>query len=170
MEKEYKRIAPKDIKQDPFTLISKTWFLLTAATETGYNTMTCSWGALGHLWHKDICIVYVRPTRFTYEFMQKADYFTLSFLPEKHRKILQYCGSHSGRNTDKIKDTGLNPIETEKSIAFKEADLIIEAQKMAHQIISPKSFDIPEEIEPLYPEKDYHMMYTGKITNIWQKK
>lgn len=170
MDKDYIKISPSQIKQDPFSLISKTWFLLTAAMDNNYNTMTCSWGALGHLWHKDICIVYVRPTRFTFEYMEKAQYFSLSFLPERHKKILQYCGSHSGRNTDKIKDTGLTPINTENTIAFKEADLIIEAQKMSHQFIEPAGFDIPEEIEPLYTENDYHMMYIGKITAVWQKK
>lgn len=58
-------------------------FLLTAGCGTEreqWNTMTAGWGSIGFLWNKLTATVYVRPTRYTSEFIDKEDYITLSFL------------------------------------------------------------------------------------------
>jgi flavin reductase (DIM6/NTAB) family NADH-FMN oxidoreductase RutF len=97
-----------------FNLIDKDWMLITAGVTGNFNTMTASWGATGILWNKPIAICFIRPHRYTFQFAEKYDFFTLSFFGSAHREILNYCGSKSGRDTDKIAHTGLVPIETRK--------------------------------------------------------
>ena len=102
-----KEISVEELKINPSTLIGKEWALLTAGNKDGYNTMTVSWGQMGDLWNKPTTVVYIRPQRYTKEFVDKSDYYTLSFLPDGHREALSYLGSHSGRDEDKLAKTDL---------------------------------------------------------------
>ena len=108
-----KKLEVKDLKDNFFEAIGKEWMLITAGTKEKFNTMTASWGGIGWLWNKPVAFVFVRPERYTYEFIEKSDYLTLSFLGEENKKIHAVCGSKSGRNTDKVKETGLKPVFTE---------------------------------------------------------
>ncbi|MCD8186883.1 MAG: flavin reductase, partial [Rikenellaceae bacterium] len=74
-----------------------------------FNTMTASWGAMGFLWNKPVAFVFVRPERYTFEFMEEYSAFTLSFMGKDQRHALKVCGSQSGRDSDKIADAGLKP-------------------------------------------------------------
>ena len=96
----------KSLDQNVFTLIGEQWMLITAGTPEHCNTMTASWGGLGVLWGADVATCYIRPQRYTYEFIEKSDYFTLSFLGEAYRKQLALCGAKSGREVDKVKECG----------------------------------------------------------------
>jgi flavin reductase (DIM6/NTAB) family NADH-FMN oxidoreductase RutF len=154
-----------------FNKIGNEWFLITAGDLDNFNTMTASWGTLGILWNKPIAICFVRPTRYTFNFMEDSDIFTMSFLGKENRKILNYCGSVSGRDSNKIKETGLSPISMESNgISFEQANLVFECRKIYFDDIKP-IFILPEDIdEKNYPEKDYHRMYFGEITGIYRKK
>lgn len=101
-----KKLEVKDLKENFFEAIGKEWMLVTAGTKEKFNTMTASWGGIGWLWNKPVAFVFVRPERYTYEFIEKSDYLTLSFLGEANKKIHAVCGSKSGRDTDKVKATG----------------------------------------------------------------
>jgi flavin reductase (DIM6/NTAB) family NADH-FMN oxidoreductase RutF len=153
-----------------FNLIGNEWFLLTAGSKDNFNTMTASWGTLGVLWNKPIATCFIRPTRHTFSFADENDVFTLSFFPEEFRKILNFCGSKSGRETDKIKETGLLPIVSERGgISYEQAKLVIECKKIYFDDLKP-IFMIPEEIdEKNYPNKDYHRMFIGEIVSINKK-
>lgn len=109
-----KKLEVKDLKENFFEAIGKEWMLVTAGTKEKFNTMTASWGGIGWLWNKPVAFVFVRPERYTYEFIEKSDYLTLSFLGEANKKIHAVCGSKSGRDTDKVKATGLKPVFTEQ--------------------------------------------------------
>src|SRR5512137_697572 len=98
------------LTENPFKLIGADWMLITAGTADANNTMTASWGGLGVLWERKVATCYIRPGRYTYGFMEKAPFFTLSFFAEEHRAALRYCGTHSGRNGDKAKEAGLTPV------------------------------------------------------------
>ena len=151
------------IEDNPFKLIGKDWMLLTAGIAGDFNTMTASWGGVGVLWHKPVCQIYVRPQRFTYKFIEKYEYFTLSFFEEKYRDALSICGSKSGRDIDKIRATGLTPLETEnKNVYFGEARLVFECRKIYYQDIRPEFF-LDDSINANYPKKDYHRMYIGEV-------
>jgi flavin reductase (DIM6/NTAB) family NADH-FMN oxidoreductase RutF len=107
--------------------------------------------------------VFLRPQRYTLEFVEKEPTFTLSFFDEKYRSSLSFCGSHSGRATDKAAETDLTPFATEGgSIAFEEARLVLECRKMYFQDLDPENFLVPE-IEGNYPNKDYHRMFVGEV-------
>jgi len=153
-----------------FDKIGNDWFLITAVELTQFNTMTASWGTLGVLWNKPIAICFIRPTRQTYNFMEDSDVFSLSFFENKHRKILNYCGSNSGRDVDKIKNTGLIPVKLENgAIGYEQANLILECKKVYFDDIKPV-FILPDEVdEKNYPNKDYHRMYIGEIISIYKK-
>ena len=96
-----KKLEVKDLKENFFEAIGKEWMLVTAGTKEKFNTMTASWGGIGWLWNKPVAFVFIRPERYTYEFVEKNDYLTLSFLGEENKKIHAVCGSKSGRNIDK---------------------------------------------------------------------
>ena len=165
--KEFKTITPQELTDNPFSLIARDWALLSAGTMEKYNTMTVSWGGFGVLWEKPSVTVYVRPTRYTYDFMENSSEFTLSFFPEQYRKALSFCGSKSGRDFDKAKETGLNAMSFGSSVGFEEARLVILCKKRYFQDFDPKNF-LDEKIEKVYPQKDYHRFYVGEILSIYK--
>ncbi len=163
--KDFQKIEPQDINQNPFKLIDDDWFLLSAGNITTFNTMTASWGGMGILWNKPVIFCFVRPHRYTYKFMESNEYFTMSFFNEKYRDALNLCGKKSGRDTDKMKSTGLKPVESpEGSIFYEQAELMIECRKLYFSDIIPEHF-LLEGIHANYPKKDYHRMYIGEITS-----
>ena len=163
MEENFNEISVENIKDNVFNLIDKDWMLITAGTIDDFNAMTASWGSLGILWHKPVAFCFVRPNRHTYGFMEKNEYFTLSFYPEKHRKILEFCGTKSGRNVDKIKETGLLPVKgVTGAVYFDQARLVLECRKIYYQDLDPQKF-LDSEIHKNYPINDYHRMYIGEV-------
>lgn len=158
------------IQLNPFTIFEKEWGLLTVGTPESYNTMTIAWGQLGYLWKKNVITVVVRPQRYTFEFMEKHPQFTVSFFGDKMRDALKLCGTKSGRDSDKIAETGLTPRMTENGIFFEEASLVFCAQTIYKSRSEYENFTntaIPDEI---YPKKDYHHWYTGEIGAVFQRK
>jgi flavin reductase (DIM6/NTAB) family NADH-FMN oxidoreductase RutF len=153
---------PELLTDNPFKLIGADWMLITAGSPDSYNTMTASWGGLGVLWERKVCYIFIRPTRHTYAFIERSQDFTISFFEEKYRSALQFCGSHSGRDTDKIKGAGLTPVKEGGVVYFEEARLVLECRKLYFQDISPECFLDPK-IDGMYPMKDYHRMYVGEI-------
>lgn len=164
-----KKIHIKELKGNAVSLFDDKWCLITAGNGESYNTMTASWGAMGELWSKDVCFCFIRPQRYTYEFTEKNELFTLSFFGEEYRKALSFCGRNSGRDCDKAKETGLTPIEVDGSVSFEESEIIIVLKKVAYQDIKPEGF-IDESIdEKNYPKKDYHRMYIGEVVSCYVK-
>ncbi len=149
-------------------MIRDDWALLTAGSKDSFNTMTVSWGAAGELWGKDVAIVFVRPQRYTYEFMEKSDTFTLSFFDSEYKNALAFCGSKSGRDVDKAAECGLNPLTLDDSTAFEEANTVIVCKKIAFQDMDPSGFLAPE-IDNNYAKKDYHRVYVGEILGTYKK-
>jgi len=153
----------------PFHLWNQRWFLLAAGVYSpgearGFNIMTVSWGSLGVMWGKPFALVVVRPGRHTRSFMDKSESFTLSVLPERHRRILDFCGSRSGRDEDKVKAAGLTPLASRcvPAPSFEEAELILECRKIYFSDLDPTHFLDPG-IEQHYPAKDYHRIYFGEV-------
>ncbi len=167
----FKEVAIESLEFNPFTKISKEWMLVTAGDEKRSNTMTASWGGVGIMWAKNVVTAYIRPQRYTKEFMDANEYFTISFLPEEQRKALQICGSVSGKNVeDKWKEAGLTPYYVDKTTGVEEAEMIFVCKKLYHQTMNPECFDEKENDTKWYPEKDYHEMYIAEITKVLVKK
>lgn len=127
--------------------------------------MTASWGFAGEMWGEDSIAVVVRPQRYTMEFIDKSDYFTVSFYGER-KDIHKICGSKSGRDVNKTKETGLTPVAGEKYVYFKEARMVLVIKKQFVQKLSPDSFVDKTIIDRWYPDKDFHNMIIGKIEKV----
>ena len=166
--KGYKKIDPQQMEGNVFEKIGSQWMLITAGNEESYNTMTASWGGMGVLWNKNVVFAFVRPGRYTRQFMDREKQFTLSFFCEGYKKALAYCGRVSGRDADKAKECGLTPVEVDGSIAFAEAEMIIKCRTIATDNIHPEGFE-DMGIEDNYPEKDYHIVYIGEIEGVYVK-
>ncbi len=161
-------IHPRALKLNLFSDELLRGALLCAGTIHDANCMTISWASMGVLWNKNIFVVYVRPTRYTYTFMEKANDFTVNFFEEKYNKVLTFCGTRSGKNVDKFRECNLTRIKSHhiQSPGIDESHLIIECQKIYFQDIVPDHFLDPD-IDSLYPRKDYHRIYIGEIQRIY---
>lgn len=165
----FKRISPEKITDNPFKVMENDWFLLTAGDLKNYNTMTCGWGAWGVLWRMPVVFVFVRPTRYTFEFMNRSHYFTVCFFAKRYRRLLEYCGTHSGREVDKARETGLVPLATPRgAVAFEQSRLILECRRIYQDDLDPVKFFEPS-LKSNYPAHDYHRMYVGRVEEAWEK-
>ncbi len=161
-----------DLADNFFESFGKEWMLVTAGTPEKFNTMTASWGGIGWLWNKPVAFVFVRPERYTHEFIERNEYLTLDFLGDENKKIHAVCGSKSGRNVDKIAETGLKPqITPDGNVTFEQARLTLECRKMYTNMIKPANFIDKEPIEKWYDEAHggFHQMYIVEIVNIWAR-
>lgn len=162
-----KKIDILNLNCNPFKMIGRDWLLITSGDVNGYNTMTASWGGLGVLWNKNTATIYIRPQRYTKEFVDKNELFTLSFFDEKYRPALNFCGTKSGRDYDKAKETGLTPVEIDGSATFSQAKLVLVCKKLYADEIKPEKF-IDKSIEANYALKDYHTMYIAEIVAAYE--
>jgi len=162
-------IPPQHLSMLPFHVWNDRWFLLAAGDFVGgaFNVMTVSWGGLGIMWGKPFALVVVRPSRHTRQFMDSSAAFTLSVLPEQYREALDYCGSRSGRDGDKVKASGLTAIASQAVPApsFEEAELVLECRKTYFSDLDPSHFLDPA-IEQNYASLDYHRVYFGEIVRV----
>ena len=148
---------------NPFELISKQWMLVSAGSANSWNTMTASWGGVGVIWGKPSATCYIRHSRYTKEFVDNNEYFTLTFLQDGHRDALNLLGSKSGRDMDKMHDSGLTPIFVDGQPTFAEAELVLVCRKRCCTEIPPEDILQRETLDKWYGDKDYHAMYIGEI-------
>lgn len=164
---------PMQLILENITTWNDDWFLLTSGdfTKKHFNTMTVGWGSFGTMWKKPYAAVVVRPHRYTFEFMEKYDTFTLTQFAPQHKKALALLGAKSGRDGDKITEAGLTPIASHSilSPSFAEAILSIECKKIYFNDLNPDNF-LDKTIFDRYPDKDYHRVYYGEIVDIWKKE
>lgn len=165
----FRQVAPTELSENVIKLISKDWMLVTAGSPDHYNTMTASWGAVGFMWNKPVAFCYVRPQRYTYEFMEQNDTYTLTFFPDGYREALNICGSKSGRDIDKARETGLIPIEVDGNVTFAQAKLVLVCKKLYHDDMKQTAFDDRDIIAHDYPNADYHRIYIGEIVAAYVK-
>lgn len=150
---------------DIFGKFDRQWALVTAGKEDDFNTMTISWGGMGTLWEKPVMTVYVRTSRYTHDFMDREDYFTVSFFPEECRDKLAVLGSKSGRDIDKIHNSGLTAEKCENGVTFKEAEVTFICKKLFCQRLEPSN--MPKDIADTFYGKDaLHDMYIGEVVKI----
>jgi len=174
----YKEINFKELNLNLMTLFGEDWMALTSGNkEQGFNSMCIAWGHMGTLWERDshsnrlpTVTCFVRPGRYTKGIMDKEELFTLSRFPEKYRKNLAYLGTHSGRDGDKIKDSGLTAIHEDGTMYFDEADLVLVCRKLYQAPLIEDGFIDRGLIDFNYPEKDYHEMYIGEIIKVLIKE
>ncbi|MBP5609314.1 MAG: flavin reductase [Lachnospiraceae bacterium] len=150
---------------DIFSVFDKKWALLTAGDSDKFNTMTISWGGLGTIWGRPVATVYVRTSRYTHDFMDTNEFFTVSFYPEECKQILGVLGSKSGRDMDKIKESGLTPVKAGNSVSFEEAEVTMVCRKLFRQQLDVAN--MPEDVaKAMYEGQAPHDMYIGEVVDI----
>lgn len=162
------KIDPKNISKGAIKLIGSDWILIAAGDLEKNNMMTASWGGLGVLWNKPVAYIFVRPSRYTYQFLENRKSFSLNFFDEQYREVLRFCGTHSGRDVNKLEETELTAKEEQGTIYFQEAKLILLCKKIYYQDLLPNNF-LNSDIKKQYPNKNYHRMYVGEIEICYQK-
>ena len=162
-----RRIPPAELTLKPFHILDQRWALLVAGSAKP-NPMTVSWGGFGTLWNKPVATVYVRPTRHTFGLLAAEPAFTLNFLPEPLRGVLDLCGSVSGRDADKWQASGVKPVPS-KCIPVPrvgDAELALECRVVASFDFDPKRFLDPTIVD-LYPRQDFHRAFIGEVLAVW---
>lgn len=159
----------KALGLDPFEKIGSDWMLVTAGSEDSFNTMTASWGFMGVMWNKPCAVTVIRPQRYTKEFIDKEEYFTLSFFDESKRAALALCGRVSGRDTDKVKDASLAPASADGTVAFGDARLVLVCKKLYAKELDPTGFADKALIDANYSAGDFHTAYIGQIVKAYVK-
>ncbi|KHD14013.1 flavin reductase [Clostridium butyricum] len=166
----FNKVDLSELDVNPTVEFGKDWLLVMAGTkETGFNAMTIAWCNLGSLFDRKgqrgipTATIYIRPQRYTKEFIDSNDLFTLVFFPEGYKKQLAYMGAFSGKNVDKVKETGLTPAFGDGFSFFEEASKVLVCRKIYQAPMLEENFIDRTIIEDNYPKKDYHEMYIGEI-------
>lgn len=154
-----------DFNADSFQIFNQDWALVTAGTPSHFNTMTIAWGGLGTLWGKPVATVYVKPVRYTHEFLEENEYFTVSFYPKEYRKALGVLGSLSGRDTDKVAKSGLTPRFLEQGITFTQARATLVCRKIYRQDLDASAMPA-DVVENFYRTEAPHTMYIGEVLDV----
>ena len=167
----FRRVDPTYIKDNLIRMIASDWMLITAGNKEKFNTMTANWGGVGHIWNMPVVFAFVRPERYTYEYTEKSNMFTLTFFDDTYRPALNICGTKSGRDCDKIAEASLSPHFTSLgNPTFKEARLVMECRKLYSEMMSEEAFiDKALYIGHYVKKGGLHKMYIAEIVNVWQK-
>ena len=156
-----------NFETDIVSVFDKKWALLTAGDKDSFNTMTVSWGGMGTIWSKPVVTSYIRTSRYTHEFVDREDYFTISFFPEEYKKTLGVLGSQSGRDMDKMKESGLTPKAVGESVTFEEAEVTLLCKKLFMQRLDKENIMESEpDVKAFYDGDDEHDMYIGEVVEI----
>ena len=154
---------------NPFDKISKQWMLITAGDSMKSNTMTASWGSLGELWGSYVSTVHIRPQRYTLEFVEKQDFYSVCFFDEEYRSALTVCGKVSGRDCDKDQEAGLTPVFDQAAPYYQEARLVLICRKLYKQDMKPECFLDRRILDKHYTAGDVHRTFIGEIVKVLER-
>ena len=167
--RDFNELKISDIRVNPFEEIGNSWMLVTAKKENAVNTMTASWGALGIMWGKPVSFIGIRPQRYTKEFVDFSDEFSICFFDESYKDKLEYLGKVSGRHENKIDKSGLTLIDYDNIPIFAEAKLAFICKKLYSQSLAPNCFIDINLDNTWYKNKDYHTIYISEIIKAIEK-
>lgn len=160
---KFVEIHPNLLNKNPFQLIGTDWMLITAEKDNRVNTMVGSWGGFGVLWGKNVAFIVIRPERYTKQFVDGSDTFSLTFFDDTFKKQLEYLGTVSGRDEDKISKSKLTVQHSDGTPYFEEAKLVILCRKLYAQAFKPECFIASELNQLIYPKNDHHTLYVAEI-------
>lgn len=164
----FTKVDVSTLSCNPFTLLAKQWMLVSAGTPDNWNTMTASWGGVGVIWGAPTATVYIRHSRYTKEFVDAQEYFTITFLQNGNQKALGVLGATSGRDMDKMHNSGLTPMQVEGQPTFAQAHTVFVCRKRYAGDLNRQDF-LDDSIDSTwYENNDYHVMYLGEIVACYQ--
>jgi flavin reductase (DIM6/NTAB) family NADH-FMN oxidoreductase RutF len=167
-------ISSEEITDNIFKLVGTDYTVITAGKESHFNSMTASWGGVGILFNKPVAWGMLRANRYTLEIIKKEHTYTLSYFPDEYKEQVLFFGSKSGRDTDKMKEITLTPIQTPNgNMTYREARLVLECKILELTTVSPDDYYTQEAkdfvVEGYNDAKEYHKLLFGYITNVWVK-
>jgi flavin reductase (DIM6/NTAB) family NADH-FMN oxidoreductase RutF len=167
--KNFREISAVEL-DNAIKMIGDDWMLITAYDKDQYrvNAMTASWGALGVLWNKDVCVCFVRPQRHTHKLLSEQNRFSVAFLSDEYRDALKLCGTKSGKDVDKLEGSGLNSVECDGVPVIAEADTLLICKKLYEDELKEECF-LESEVMATYKAKDYHTFYVCEIEKIYKR-
>ena len=157
----------------------KKGILLTTKVGEKVNTMTIGWGTIGIEWGRPIFVAYVRVGRHTRQMLDETDEFTVNIpYGEVDSKILGFCGTKSGRDTDKLAELGLELVDSDivSAPGIRQLPLTLECKVLCRHMQNIPA--LPEAILSRYYPKgvdssnpgsneDFHIAYYGEIVNAY---
>lgn len=161
-------LSPFELEGNIMRSLGTDWMLITAGDKEMYNMMTASWGGMGILWNKSVVFAFVRPQRYTYEFLRNNSHFSLSFYDKSWARALKFCGTNSGREVNKARVTGLTPVFEEKAPYFEQANLVVICRKLYAQDMTESSI-IDENLMQYYHGDDFHTVFVGEMERVLVK-
>lgn len=164
----FKEVNVRDLNENFIKLIADEWMLVAAGNRDNFNMMTASWGYFGEMWGKDTAVTVIRPQRYTKEFIDNQEYFSLSFYGD-NKDIHKVCGSKSGRDVNKADETGLTPIFDNKTVYFEQARIVVICKKIYCQKVDRECF-VDKSISDKWYDDDYHYAYVGEIEKVLVKE
>lgn len=159
----FRKIDPTELPGNVIDEVCNKWMLLASGTQADFNFMTVNWGMMGELWFQPAVTVYVRHSRHTLGYMDGNETFTLTALKPGHQQALNIAGSKSGRDIDKLKETGLTAAFVDGCPTFEEAAYTIVCKKMYAAEMPQENFLDADIFAKSYPDGDLHKMYIGQI-------
>ncbi|MDR2292059.1 MAG: flavin reductase [Prevotellaceae bacterium] len=174
-EELFTGISAEEISDNVFKLVGKDFTVITSRKDSTFNSMTASWGGLGILFNKPATWCMLRANRYTLEIIKNEHTYTLSYFPDEYKEQVLFLGSKSGRNTNKMQETTLTPVQTPSgNMTYKEARLVFECKLTEITTVSPDDFLNQEDKDFILggfeEAKEYHKLVFGEITGVWIKK
>jgi len=168
---KFRSIECRELDFNVFNEIGERMLLITASDEKNgrINAMTASWGTMGILWNKPVCILFIRPQRYTKELVDSEGSFSVNVLEPGHKQAYAICGSLSGRDNDKIAMSGLNPVMLGRAQGFDESQLVLEVKKLYTDTLKAGGFLGKEELGH-YKDGDFHDVYVCEIVSAYLKE
>lgn len=168
----FQPVNVKELDFNVFGTIGDRWMLITAGDESSSNTMTASWGQMGILWNKPVATCYIRRSRYTKEFVDAGELFTLSVYGGDMTKALSFCGSKSGRDFEKngkAQAAGLTPLYLDGTTAYEEAELIFVCRKLYQYDMNAEGFHDKSIVDAQYADNNWHTAYIAEIVDAYKK-
>ena len=165
----FKEIKPQELDCNTFKMIGDDWLLISAQKDGKCNSMTASWGGLGILWNKPVAFIFIRPQRFTKQFVDGGNTFSLTVLPGEYRETYKYLGTASGYHEDKMSKAGLTILEDNGTPYFEEANTVLICRKLYAQDLDPECMTNDWVDSKVYPDKDYHTLYVAEVEKVLVK-
>jgi len=163
LDNELLKVLPKILD----SLKRRGLLLASTGKSCRANVMTIGWANIGILWYRPFFIAYVRRSRYTHELLEETGDFTINVPPDNFDDVIEYCGTRSGRNVDKVKELGL---KIEDSRIVKSPGLAASPVTLECKIVFKKeieSNDVPSHVrDRFYSKDDYHTCYFAEIVNI----
>lgn len=166
----FREIKPTEITENPFKLIGTDWMLVTAEENDKCNMMTASWGGVGIMWNKPVAFTFIRPQRYTFGMLENGEYYSLCILEDGYKDVLKLCGTKSGRDIDKVKETGLTVEHTDGVPYFAQSKIVLICKKLYAQDLNAESL-IEKSLSGNYNTEgtDWHKMYINEIVKVLVK-